>query len=184
MLQNESQIELNKLVVVDPKTLKLSEYNPRQIDPEHLQLLKTSMSTDPDMLRLRPPVVNAAPGRENIVFMGNQRVKAAIELGWSAIPVIFVNASIDQEKAWNIKDNYHSGHNDQDLLKEVLWDLRDSGWNMEGLGATPTELDVWMEYNPEEIESAENKGSVPRAKTDVKCPNCGEVFTANDNQVE
>jgi ParB-like chromosome segregation protein Spo0J len=132
------------------------------------------------MLKLRPPVVNMAPDREYVVFMGNQRVKAALELGWSAIPVVFVSASREQEKAWNIKDNAHSGTDDSGLLKEALWDLRDSGWNMEELGLTPLDLEQRIDWEPVEIESEENKGSAPRQAKPVTCPHCGETFTPGE----
>lgn len=71
------------------KELKISELtlwdkNPREITPENLEKLKKEMLEDKDWIKEDPIHVNQTKNK-NIVFIGNHRVKAAIELGWDTI---------------------------------------------------------------------------------------------------
>jgi DNA methylase len=56
--------------------------NPRTIRPERLEQLKRALAVDPEMLRARPLL--ALP--DGTVIAGNQRLRAARELGWADDP--------------------------------------------------------------------------------------------------
>ena len=67
--------------------------NPRTIRPERLEQLKRALADDPEMLQARPLL--ALP--DGTVIAGNQRLRAARELGWQTIPVITVK--LERERA-------------------------------------------------------------------------------------
>jgi ParB-like chromosome segregation protein Spo0J len=67
--------------------------NPRRITLERLEELKQALVADREMLAARPLL--ALP--DGTVIAGNQRLRAAQELGWKTIPVLFVD--LDPERA-------------------------------------------------------------------------------------
>jgi len=101
---------------VDINILKLSEYNPRKHSKEMLDQLKNSL-TEFDMVD--PVIVNNAVGREQVVIGGHARIKAAKELGYTTIPVVYVNIpDPTKERVLNLKLNKISGEWDFDMLKD------------------------------------------------------------------
>lgn len=116
--------------------LKPHPDNPRTISKEKFELLKTSITEFPEMLRARPLVVS----EEGFVLGGNMRLKAMQDLKIKVAPCMVVNWSRDQENEFVIKDNASFGQWDFDRLANE-WDadvLQDWG------------LDVWTQ--PEEPE--------------------------------
>jgi hypothetical protein len=67
--------------------------NPRTIAAERLEQLKQALAADREMLHARPLL--ALP--DGTVIAGNQRLRAARELGWATIPVVTVE--LDPERA-------------------------------------------------------------------------------------
>jgi hypothetical protein len=59
------------------KDLRPSDRNPRTISTSRFENLKRSLQQDRAFLDARPLLVNAYPGRENIVIAGNMRLRAA-----------------------------------------------------------------------------------------------------------
>lgn len=86
--QEPSQVEL-----VELKELKQHE----KIDPEHLKELKEKIKSD-DVLK-RPIVVDR---NTNIILDGEHRFNSLKELGFSKIPVIFVDYNLPEitVKSW------------------------------------------------------------------------------------
>ena len=87
--------------------VKLSEVipnpnNPRQIKDDKFKKLVESIKNFPEMLSLRPIVVN-----DNMVVLGgNMRLKACKEAGLKEIPIIKASELTDeQQKEFIIKDN-------------------------------------------------------------------------------
>lgn len=64
--------------------MKEWEKNPRKITRINLEKLKERMIKDKDYMQLRPLLVNKI-GEDFIVYAGNQRLKAAKEMGWETI---------------------------------------------------------------------------------------------------
>ncbi len=105
-----------KIEYVDINLLKLSEYNPRTHSKEMLEQLKNSLT---EFEMVDPVIVNSALGREQIVIGGHARVKAGKELGYTTIPVVYVNIpDITKEKTLNLKLNKISGDWDLSMLAE------------------------------------------------------------------
>ncbi|QQR54591.1 DNA modification methylase [Candidatus Peregrinibacteria bacterium] len=121
-----------KSVLVPIKNLNPSPYNPRKINPEAFEQIKESIKR---FGLLGPIIVNNAPNRKNIVIGGHQRMRAAIELGFDQIPVLYVNIpDEDRERELNIRLNKNTGEWNFDLLREFDLDLlTDVGFSPEDL---------------------------------------------------
>jgi len=83
------------------KQLRLWPENPRTITPERLEQLKQALSQDREMLQARPLL--ALP--DGTVIAGNQRLRAALDLGWETIPVITVDLDWERARLWALRDN-------------------------------------------------------------------------------
>lgn len=106
--------------------------NPRFIKDDKFKKLVKSIIDNPEMLKIRE-VVAVDTGNELVVVGGNMRVRAAIEAGISDIPVKILpkEMTVEQIKAFIIKDNVPYGDNDWDLLANE-WDAEElEDWGME-----------------------------------------------------
>ena len=76
--------------------------NPRYIKDYKFEKLVKSIKEFPEMLELRPIVVND----EMVVLGGNMRLKACKEAGLKEVPIVKAsNLTPDQQKEFIIKDN-------------------------------------------------------------------------------
>lgn len=115
-----------KIEIVELSKLKPNENNPRKISKARLEELKKSLQAFPDMLKLRPLIVD----ENNVVIGGNQRFKALIALGIKSAPVIYARGlTPDRRKEFIVRDNAHYGEWDFDFnLEEWNFDsVRDWG---------------------------------------------------------
>jgi ParB-like chromosome segregation protein Spo0J len=96
--------------------IKLNPNNPRIIKDDKFTKLVQSIKDFPEMLDIRPIVVN----QDMIILGGNMRYKACKEAGLKEIPVIVTDLTEEQQKEFLIKDNVSGGEWDWDLLNE--WD--------------------------------------------------------------
>lgn len=104
------------------KKIKLNPNNPRVIRDEKFQKLVKSIQEFPEMLEIRPIVVNA----DSIVLGGNMRLKACQEAGLKEIPVLFAeHLTEEQQRQFIIKDNIGYGEWD--------WEMLANEWNTEEL---------------------------------------------------
>ena len=114
--------------------VKANTDNPRVIRDNKFQKLVASIKEFPEMLKLRPIVVN----KDMIILGGNMRYKACIEAGLKEVWVLkATDLTKEQENEFIVKDNVGFGEWDWDILANI-WDtkkLKDWG------------LDVWQ---PEE----------------------------------
>jgi ParB-like chromosome segregation protein Spo0J len=107
-----------------PNKIKISKIksnpnNPRLIKDYKFRKLVKSIEEFPEMLKLRPIVVD----ENNIILGGNMRYKACIEAGLKEIYVIQADdLSEDQKKEFIIKDNSSFGDWDWDVIANE-WDL-------------------------------------------------------------
>ena len=119
--------------------IKPNPNNPRIIKDNKFKQLVKSIQDFPQMLELRPIVID----ENNMVLGGNMRLKACIEAGLTDVPVIHANnLSEAQKKEFIIKDNVQFGSHDWselannwdvDLIQE--WGLDIIGFdNVEDLG--------------------------------------------------
>lgn len=96
--------------------------NPREIDKEQLELLKRSLTEDPEMLELRELLVYPLNG-VYVIIGGNMRYRAMQELGYKSAPCKVLPAETPAKKlrAYAIKDNVAYGSWDWDELGNS-WD--------------------------------------------------------------
>ena len=127
---------------VDIRQIRSNPDNPRFIKDYKFEKLVKSIREFPQMLELRPIVVN----QDMIVLGGNMRLKACEAAGIEQVPIIFAdNLTEEQQKEFIIKDNSSFGEWDWDLLANE-WDVDDlNDW---GLDVPYTEDDIEEMGNP------------------------------------
>ena len=114
--------------------LKPNESNPRIIKDGKFKKLVKSIKDFPEMLELRPIVID----EDNIILGGNMRYRACIEAGLKDVPVkIAKGLTEEQKQEFIVKDNVGFG--------EWEWDMLGNEWDNVKLGEWG--LDVWQ---PEE----------------------------------
>ena len=99
--------------------IKSNPNNPRIIKDEKFAKLVESIKSFPEMLKLRPIVVN----EDMVVLGGNMRLKACKEAGLKVVPIIKANdLTTEQQKEFIIKDNVGFGEWDYSMLANE-WDV-------------------------------------------------------------
>lgn len=117
------------------KKVKISEVkpnpnNPRLIKDDKFKKLVKSIQEFPDMLNVRPIVVN----KDMVVLGGNMRLKAIKEAGIKEINIEIVDWNEQQQKEFIIKDNASFGEWDwSDLANN--WDSEElTDWGVDIIG--------------------------------------------------
>lgn len=104
---------MNKYEYIETRRLKFIEDNPRAINKRKFSTLKQSIKDLPAMLELRPIIAS----NELIVYGGNMRLRAAIAVGLTQVPVIICHDWQPEElERFKLLDNISSGDWDYDLL--------------------------------------------------------------------
>lgn len=108
--------------------VKKNPNNPRTIKDEKFAKLVKSIRDFPEMLRLRPIVVND----EMIVLGGNMRLKACKEAGLKVVPIIKASdLTEDQQREFIIKDNVGFGEWDWEMLANEWDDAKLADWGLD-----------------------------------------------------
>ena len=109
--------------------IKTNPKNPRLIKDDKFKKLVKSIKEFPQMLELRPIVVD----ENNIILGGNMRYKACIEAGLKEIYILKAEDLTEQQKdEFIVKDNVGFGEWDWDILANE-WDtdkLQDWGLDL------------------------------------------------------
>ena len=101
--------------------------NPRLIKDDKFKKLVKSIQDFPDMLNVRPIVVN----KDMVVLGGNMRLKAIKEAGIKEINVDIVDWNEQQQKEFIVKDNVGYGEWDWDDLANN-WDEQElTDWGLD-----------------------------------------------------
>jgi ParB-like chromosome segregation protein Spo0J len=156
-----------KYIEMKSQKLKISEIkpnpnNPRIIkDDKFLKLVK-SIKDFPEMLDIRPIVVN----KDMVILGGNMRFKACKEAGLKEIPVIIAEGlTEDQEREFIIKDNVSGGEWD--------WEQLANEWDSE-------QLNEWGLDIPNFLESEESEDVSDKIKSQFKI----EVICKDEKEQE
>lgn len=136
--------------------IKRNPNNPRVIKDEKFGKLVQSIKDFPQMLEIRPIVVND----DMIVLGGNMRLKACKEAGLKEVPIIKASdLTEDQQREFIIKDNVGFGEWD--------WELIASEWDTEqieewGLDLPEFEVDEVLEAQEDDFneDPPENSDTV------------------------
>jgi ParB-like chromosome segregation protein Spo0J len=110
--------------------VRSNENNPRFIKDYKFKKLVTSIKEFPEMLKLRPIVVNS----DMVVLGGNMRLKACKEAGLKEVWVLKAEELTEaQQREFIVKDNVGFGEWDWDLLANE-WDNTQLGeWGLDVL---------------------------------------------------
>ena len=127
------------MIKIKISDLKLNDKNPRKIDKLKMEKLVKSIKDFPEMLSIRPIVVDS----DNVVLGGNMRLQASKKAGLKEVPVIFANDLTEEQKnEFIIKDNIGFGDWDYDILK-LDWNADDLiSWGMDFPDFKEPDLDV------------------------------------------
>lgn len=134
-----------KITYVKPESIKPNEYNPNRQDPHDYELLLKSMTED----GFTQPII--VQKKTNTIVDGEHRWKAAQELGYKEIPVVFVDMTPEQMKIATLRHNRARGEEDIELTANVLRDLQDLGaieWAQDSLMLDDEEINRLIEDIP------------------------------------
>lgn len=116
-----------KIETIQINKIKLNPNNPRLIKDDKFTKLVQSIKDFPEMLNIRPIVVN----EDMIILGGNMRFKACKEAGLKEVPIIKASGlSAEKQREFLIKDNVSGGEWDWGLLEK--WDsLELESWGLD-----------------------------------------------------
>jgi DNA modification methylase len=151
---------------VKTKDIIPNENNPRILKDDKFKKLVQSIKDFPEMLEIRPIVVN----NEMMILGGNMRWKAIQEIGIKEIPIIKAeNLTEEQQREFLIKDNVGFGEWD--------WDALANDWN-------PEELNEWGLEVPNmkhELEAEDDNFEEPETiETDIVL---GDLFEIGEHRL-
>jgi len=176
-------------MIVKTKEIKHNPNNPRTIRESSYNQLKQSIKEFPEMLKLKPIVVDD----DMVVLGGNMRLKALIELGIDEVEVIKAkDLTEEQKEEFIVKDNISFGQWDWDILAN---DWSSTKLNQWGLGVWQPKEEEAKEFTPsyfptqsrsevtdtdikkaeEKIDATFHKGT-ERRYIETMCPHCGHEF--------
>ena len=135
--------------------VKTNPNNPRLIKDDKFKKLVRSIKEFPEMLEIRPIVVD----KDNIVLGGNMRLRACKEAGLKEIDIVKADQlTKEQQREFIIKDNVGFGEWD--------WDDLANEWEVEKL--EDWGLDLPLDLSVEELEAEEDDYEMPNEiKTDI-----------------
>lgn len=117
--------------------LRAHPRNPRTISAERLEQLKRMLVADPEMLEARPLI--ALPN--GTVIAGNQRLRAASELGWETIPVVTVDLDEHRAIEWALRDNNPMGEDVEEISGALIAELQAAGRDADLTGYASQAID-------------------------------------------
>jgi site-specific DNA-methyltransferase (adenine-specific) len=157
-----------KIETVKISAVKSNPNNPRIIKDDKFKKLVTSIKEFPQMLDIRPIVVND----EMIVLGGNMRLKACIEAGIKEVSIIKASElTPEQQNEFIIKDNVGFG--------EWNWDDLANSWDTEQL--TEWGLDI-PNFEVTNLEAEEDDFEAPEGviETDIVL---GDLFEIGEHRL-
>jgi len=157
------------MILLPINQVKANPNNPRIIKDDKFKKLVQSIKEFPEMLELRPIVVN----EDMVVLGGNMRLKACKEAGLDKVPVIKAsNLTEEQQKEFIIKDNVGFGE----------WDWNDLANNWETEKLQEWGLDIPGFENEEVLEAKEDDFAAPEGgiETDIVL---GDLFEIGEHRL-
>lgn len=127
-----------ELKVLPISVLKPAEYNPRKkLKPGDKEYKKIKDSIE-EFGFADPLVVNA----DMTIIGGHQRLNVAIDLGYTEVPCAVVDVDKTREKALNIALNKITGEWDEQMLADLLTDLKEADYDLDYTGFDAPEVDA------------------------------------------
>ncbi len=152
-----------------------SIYNPRKWSVDAIEQLTQSIK---EFGLVDPILANSAPDRKNIVIGGHFRLKVAKDLGYTEVPVSYINLpDVAREKELNIRLNKNLGEWDMSLLAEFDQSV------LSDIGFTSEEIDdVFL---PDDVKSGEFNLKNELKKLNIKNISVqkGDVYQLGNNRL-
>ena len=142
-----------KTEIVPINTVKLAPNNPRVIKNDKFKKLVSSIKEFPEMLNLRPIVVDD----DMVVLGGTMRLRACREAGLVEVPILRASDfTEEQKKEFVIKDNSSFGEWDWDVLANE-WNIEElADWGLD-IPASYFDDDKEPEFDKDELDEALDK---------------------------
>jgi DNA modification methylase len=149
-------------------SIKTNPKNPRLIKDDKFKKLVNSIKEFPQMLELRPIVVD----ENNIILGGNMRHKACIEAGLKEVYIVQAKDLTELQKdEFIVKDNVGFGEWD--------WDILANEWDTEKL--QDWGLDLPLDVSVQELEAEEDNYEIPNEiNTDIVL---GDLFEIGEHRL-
>ena len=129
--------ELRMIAVSD---LKPAEYNPRKkLKPGDKEYKKIKNSIE-EFGFADPLVVN----KDMTIIGGHQRMSVAVDLGYTEVPCAVVDVDKTREKALNIALNKITGEWDEQMLIDLITELKDADYDLDFTGFDAPEVDTLL----------------------------------------
>lgn len=161
------------------KTVKINELNPAPYNPRKWSEEATAQLTE-SIKRfgmVDPILVNQAVGRENVVIGGHFRLKVAKDLGYTEVPVVYVDiAEIEREKELNIRLNKNLGDWNYSLLAEFDESL------LSDIGFTSEELDTVFDIDSEQSDNFNIQKELDKLGIEVEAKP-GDIYQLGDSRL-
>jgi len=126
-----------ELKVLPISVLKPAEYNPRKkLKPGDKEYKKIKDSIE-EFGFADPLVVNS----DMTIIGGHQRLNVAIDLGYTEVPCAVVDVDKTREKALNIALNKITGEWDEQMLADLLTDLKEADYDLDYTGFEAPEVE-------------------------------------------
>lgn len=126
-----------ELKVLPISALKPAEYNPRKkLKPGDKEYKKIKDSIQ-EFGFADPLVVNS----DMTIIGGHQRLNVAIDLGYTEVPCAVVDIDKTREKALNIALNKITGEWDEQMLADLLTDLKEADYDLDYTGFEAPEVE-------------------------------------------
>ena len=168
-----------KIENVKLSDIKLNPNNPRLIKDDKFKKLVQSIIDFPEMLKIRPIVVN----EDMIILGGNMRFKACKEAGLKEVPIIKTSGLSEQkQKEFLIKDNIAGGEWDWNLLANEWDEIKLTEWGLDvWKSSSDINLDDFFEENN---ETKEIKNKIILEYTDEEFELVNEAFKKHSGSKE
>ena len=115
------------MVILKTNEIKVNPSNPRIIKDFNFKRLVQSVTDFPEMLNLRPIVVN----KDMVILGGNMRYKAMIECGYKEVNVEVVDWSEQKQNEFIIKDNVGFGEWEWEMVANEWDEIELKDWGMD-----------------------------------------------------
>ena len=127
-----------ELKVLPVSVLKPAEYNPRKKLKKGDKEYEKIRNSIEEFGFADPLVVNA----DMTIIGGHQRLTVAMDLGYTEVPCAVVDVDKVREKALNIALNKITGAWDEQMLADLLTDLKEADYDLDWTGFDAAEVDA------------------------------------------
>lgn len=154
---------------IETSKLKLLDRNPRKITDEQFETLKKSIADNPEYFEVRP--ILCTP--DFVVFAGNMRLRAALDLKIEKVPVAILSISPEKQRELMIRDNVQNGMWDTDMLS-ADFEIAE----LQGYGYDPTLFGYKSNFTPAPPDARLDETQ----KWEIECSECHhkQIFSKSD----